>query len=328
MRVLEPHVQALFDAIPEKDGEVVELAEKIYRLTLDSTTEFLFGESVGSERAELTQSITSGHSKQTSTTVPEKSKTWFSTGGGKPKEMGFSEALTFAESVIQRMINLGPLYFLLDGKQYKAACKTVHAFTDYFVERACSRKREGVTLTSESRFILADALAAEITDPIELRTQLLNILLAGRDTTASLLSFVFLMLSQHEHVFARLRNEILESFGTDPENITFSGMKSVKYLQWVLHETLRLYPAVPFNFREAVRDTTLPFGGGRDGKSPIAIMKGEMVYYSVYVLHRREEFWGPDMADFRPERWEGRKTGFEFLPFNGGPRICLGRKWL
>jgi hypothetical protein len=42
-------------------------------------------------------------------------------------------------------------------------------------------------------------------------------------------------------------------------------------------------------------------------------------------MHRRKDIWGPDADDFRPERWDGRRVGWEYLPFNGGPRICIGR---
>jgi len=94
---------------------------------------------------------------------------------------------------------------------------------------------------------------------------------------------------------------------------------------------LRLFPVVPFNGRAAVKDTTIPTGGGPDGKSPIFVRKGQNVEYSTYAMHRRQDIWGPDADFFRPERWsEPRKTGyggFEYLPFNGGPRICLGRKF-
>jgi hypothetical protein len=92
---------------------------------------------------------------------------------------------------------------------------------------------------------------------------------------------------------------------------------------------LRLLPPVPLNFRVAAKDTSLPVGGGPDGKSPIYVKKGEHVNYSVYSMHRRTDFWGPDAHLFRPERWEeNQKHGWDYLPFNGGPRICLGRKSL
>lgn len=53
-----------------------------------------------------------------------------------------------------------------------------------------------------------------------------------------------------------------------------------------------------------------------------------MVAYNVYAMHRRTDLWGSDARVFRPERWEeNAKHGWEYLPFNGGPRICLGREF-
>lgn len=52
-----------------------------------------------------------------------------------------------------------------------------------------------------------------------------------------------------------------------------------------------------------------------------------MVSYNVFAMHRRTDLWGSDARSFRPERWEeNAKHGWEYLPFNGGPRICLGRE--
>ena len=89
-----------------------------------------------------------------------------------------------------------------------------------------------------------------------------------------------------------------------------------------------MYPPVPLNVRTALKDTTLPVGGGANGLSPIFITKGTTVIYSVWVMHRRPDLWGQDAAKFRPERWEGSNfRGWQYLPFNGGPRICLGREY-
>jgi cytochrome P450 len=97
---------------------------------------------------------------------------------------------------------------------------------------------------------------------------------------------------------------------------------------------LRLYPSVPVNSRLAVRTTTLPAGGGPDGKMPVLVRKGEAVGFCSYAMHRREDIFGPDAAVFRPERWLERdgelaiSAGFGYLPFNAGPRLCLGREYL
>lgn len=90
---------------------------------------------------------------------------------------------------------------------------------------------------------------------------------------------------------------------------------------------LRLHPVVPANLRFANTDTVLPRGGGPDGNSPVFVPKGSIVAYHVYALHRREEFFGPDANDFRPERWAEIRPGWEYLPFNGGPRICVGQQY-
>jgi cytochrome P450 len=91
---------------------------------------------------------------------------------------------------------------------------------------------------------------------------------------------------------------------------------------------LRLYPSVPVNSRAALTRTTLPTGGGPSGTSPILIRRGEAVGYSVYAMHRRQDIYGPDADLFRPERWENdalKDVGWGYLPFNGGPRVCLGQ---
>ena len=162
-----------------------------------------------------------------------------------------------------------------------------------------------------------------------MRDESLNVLLAGRDTTASLLSWSILLLARHPDIFARLRNDVLEQFGTyhQPRDMDFASLKSCQYLQHFLKETLRLYPIVPFNRRCAANDTTLPCGGGKDGTSPIYVRKGRTVMYSTYVLHRRKDIWGEDAEIFNPDRWVGRNVTWEYIPFNRGPRTCIGQQF-
>lgn len=80
------------------------------------------------------------------------------------------------------------------------------------------------------------------------------------------------------------------------------------------------------NDKVALVDTVLPRGGGPDGQAPLFVEKGSIVTWAVYALHRREDLYGADADEFRPERWETLRPGWEYLPFNGGPRICVGRK--
>lgn len=87
---------------------------------------------------------------------------------------------------------------------------------------------------------------------------------------------------------------------------------------------------MPVNSRAAEKTTTLPVGGGPDGTAPILVRKGEAVGYCVYAMHRRKDIYGPDADQFRPERWEDdalKDVGWGYLPFNGGPRVCLGQEF-
>ncbi|KAL9611679.1 MAG: hypothetical protein Q9167_003674 [Letrouitia subvulpina] len=97
---------------------------------------------------------------------------------------------------------------------------------------------------------------------------------------------------------------------------------------------LRLYPSVPVNNRVALRTTTLPKGGGPDGRSPVLVRRGQAVAYCVYALHRQPHLYGDNSEEFRPERWDDKDmplfqnetyANWGYLPFNGGPRVCLGQ---
>lgn len=86
---------------------------------------------------------------------------------------------------------------------------------------------------------------------------------------------------------------------------------------------------MPLNTRFCKQTTALPRGGGTDGRSPISVREGTAVAYSVYYMQRREDIYGSDARAFRPERWEGPELAdirWGYLPFNGGPRLCLGSK--
>ncbi len=84
----------------------------------------------------------------------------------------------------------------------------------------------------------------------------------------------------------------------------------------------RLIPNNVTQIRAALRDVILPLGGGPDGKSPLDIRKGDIVSVTKTVMYRDPDQWGPDANEYRPERWDGMRGGWHFLPYGGGPRRC------
>ncbi|KAJ5424805.1 hypothetical protein N7445_010778 [Penicillium cf. griseofulvum] len=155
------------------------------------------------------------------------------------------------------------------------------------------------------------------------RDAVVTILIAGTDSVASMLSTTFYLLARHEHVYAKLRQEILDTIGTEPP--TYDNIRKATYLRYVFNEAMRVYPPVPFNARTANRDTYLPAGGGPDGQSDVLIRKGQRVIFASWGSHRSTRSFGADALEFRPERWEGQKSeSLGYIPFSAGPRVCLG----
>ncbi|KAH0026621.1 cytochrome P450, partial [Aureobasidium melanogenum] len=310
----EVHVQNMMQALPANaDGWVEETNVQLlfFRLTLDSSTEFLFGESIDTQLAALRGGEASA------------AAAW-------RDEKVFGTAIDSSQSYLFKGARFGNYYWMAHDKHFKKLCKDVHNFADYYVDKAIKAQASEKRRPSLTRkFVFLEELAAQTQDPVELRTQLLNILIAGRDTTACLLSWMLLLLAKNLDVFEKLRETVIRDFGSyeNPRDITFVSLKDCQYLQHCLNEALRVYPVVPMDGRRALRDTTIPRGGGTDGLSPIFIPKGTDVSYSVYVMHRRKDIWGEDADEFKPSRWTSKRPSWDYLPFNGGPRICIGQQF-
>ncbi|MCJ1260480.1 hypothetical protein MMC22_000341 [Lobaria immixta] len=296
LNTFESHVGHLIQAIP-RDNSTIDLQELFFRLTIDSATEFLFGES------------TNCLAPRTST----------------ESNAEFAAAFNRSQSEIAQSSRSQGFNSYFPGRQFKKDVKYVHDFVDRYVARRLeSRKFQDTKEATDERYIFLHELVKETQDPLQIRSELLNVLLAGRDTTASLLSNSWFVLAKRPDIWVKLRTEVEQLGGELP---TYEQLKGMKYLKAVLNESLRLYPVVPANARMAVVDTVLPRGGGPDGQSPLFVPKKTVLQYPVYSMHRRKDIYGEDAAEFKPERWESLRPGWEYLPFNGGPRICIGQQF-
>jgi cytochrome P450 len=144
----------------------------------------------------------------------------------------------------------------------------------------------------------------------ELRDQLMTLLLLGHETTASALAWAFYWLHRDRQILEHLLAEITAD-GEHPERLT-----QLPYLTAVCKESLRVYPIALISQPRKVK-ATVEIGGYR-------FEPGTIVIPCIYTAHRRTETY-PNPTQFQPERFLDRRfTPFEFLPFGGGARSCIG----
>jgi cytochrome P450 len=150
----------------------------------------------------------------------------------------------------------------------------------------------------------------------QLRDEVITFFLAGHETTANALGFACWLLAQNPEAEARLRAEADRVL--DGRRATFADLANLPYAKRVFEETLRLYPPAHTISRRAV---------GEDVIGGVRIPPGALVTISTYVTHRNPTLWSdPERFDperFSPEAAAGRHR-FAYLPFGGGPRICIG----
>lgn len=152
-----------------------------------------------------------------------------------------------------------------------------------------------------SMLLLARHEDGEPMSDAELRDELVTLLVAGHETTATSLAWALERLLRHPEALQRLRDEV--AAGEDA------------YLDAVIKETLRLRPVLPIVVRRLAEPVEI--GGWK-------LPAGVSVAPCVYLLHRREDLY-PEPARFRPERFLERPAGtYTWIPFGGGVRRCLG----
>jgi cytochrome P450 len=169
---------------------------------------------------------------------------------------------------------------------------------------------------SERNLLAALLEQGEMTDR-ELRDQVLTIVMAGHETTAKSLTWALYLLDRHPDVMATLVQELDREL--DGRLPAVADVDRLTYTRSVLDETMRLFPPVWLISRRAVVDEQL------DGYD---VPSGTLVCISPYTLHRHPGYWSDperfDPARFAPGRERDRPSHL-YLPFGGGPRLCIGR---
>ncbi|KAJ5549909.1 hypothetical protein N7535_002148 [Penicillium sp. DV-2018c] len=305
--IFEKHVQKLIQLLGKSPsgGKVVEVSSLFFRYTLDAATDYLLGQ--GTDSLEN-------------------------------PETGFAEAFKYVQRRQSEFFRFGVFSFVMSRTQFRKSLKVMDQFLQPYIDTVLSLSAGELDEKLSKRETFLEALARFTRDPRILRDQLVAVLLAGRDTTAGTLSFCLFELSRNPQVLAKLREEISSRLGVgaDGRKPTYTDIKEMKFLNAVLNETMRMYPAVPFNVRYSLKDTTLPRGGGPDGQSPVGVLADSRVAYSTMMMQRDPDLYdGPESKNYFdpgkwiPDRWVSgwSPKPWQFIPFNGGPRICIGQQF-
>jgi cytochrome P450 len=303
------------------EGEV-DMMDMFFRFTLDAATHFLLGSDIGSlEHPQTAFADAFGRVQHIQSLIAR-------IGQVKSARSLSCTTLIFHPRPLNKFIPRRRMGFY-------TSLKIMDDFVNNYIEKALALSPDELEEKGkhDSGYTFLHAIAGYTRDRKVLRDQLVSILLAGRDTTACTLTWAIYEMSRQPHIIAKLRQEIIQQVGLERQP-TYQDLKDMKYLSHIINETLRLYPVVPYNVRVALHDTTLPVGGGPDGTQPIAILKNTPIGYSTLVMQRRHDLYPPPetgfpaVDEFCPERWDNwTPKSWTYVPFNGGPRICIGQQF-
>jgi len=208
----ERHFKLMLKHIP-KDGAIVDLQELFFLLTIDTATEFLFNHSTNSLRM-------------------------FGQEDEDNEDIIFGKAFNYAQDDIGTRSRYGFFDRFRKNQKGEEAIRICHTYIEKFVDDALRFRKE---LDAEKRagnqkdekYYFIQEVAKQTQESKRIRDELINILLAGRDTTASLLSNMFFQLARRPEIYAKLREEVSSLEGRTP---TYEELRNLKYLKWCLNE--------------------------------------------------------------------------------------------
>lgn len=220
---------------------------------------------------------------------------------------------------IKRALNIG------SEKKLRVAVRKVREFAKQIVREKQNELNEKSSLDSAdmlSRFLSTGHSNEDFVTDI-----VISFILAGRDTTSAALTWFFWLISKNPEVESEILREIGEKEGDGL--VLYDDVKNMIYTHASLCESMRFYPPVPMDSKEAIRDDLLPDG--------TFVKKGTRVTYHPYAMGRSEQIWGENWAEFKPDRWLNKdevtgnwifvgKDAYSYPVFQAGPRVCLGKE--
>mmetsp|Transcript_22735 Transcript_22735/g.63911 ORF Transcript_22735/g.63911 Transcript_22735/m.63911 type:complete len:499 (+) Transcript_22735:74-1570(+) len=285
-----------------RSGDVVDIQELFQRFTMDSICRIAFG--VHFDSLHLPQ-------------------------GDKPE---FSYAFDYLQELTSRRGVL-PISYLWVTKKFqltqferdvaKCAATLDRTILDVLRKREKQLKEGGQGAKDSGTFqdLLTQfvKMAHEKNEKLDVkfcRDVCLNFIIAGRDTTACLLSWTIYELCRHPDMETRVVEEIAAALnGGMPD---YDNVKELDFTERFIMEVLRLHAPVPLDVKRVGQDDYLPDG--------TFVPRGSKVIYGPWIFGRASWLWD-DPLELRPERWiDSKHSDYKFLTFNAGPRLCLGKR--
>lgn len=265
------------------DGRLIDVDEEMMRLTLEVVGKALFSIDLSREASKLTAAV-----------------------------------LTALDHIIYKARNLiVPPNSIPTPRnlRFRRALKTLNEAVYALISERLAHGQPGDDLLG----MLLQARDEETGEPmneVQLRDEIITMLIAGHETVASALTWTWYLLANHPVEFDCLRGEVTRVLGNRLP--TSADLPALTHTAQVFSEALRLYPPAWVITRQAVEE---------DDLLGYPVPAGALVILSPYVVHRLPEYWeDPDVFQpgrFSPER-EGKRHRFAYIPFGGGPRLCIG----
>ncbi len=274
-------------------GETVDACTDMMRVTLRIVAETLFGDDLAADAAEINRVFpTILACLAARVTDPIRPPIWVPTANNRR----LRPALASLDSIVTRLIAT---------KRHRLAAS----------DASQGGHRDLLTILMLAR----DAATGEAMSDAQLRDEVMTLMIAGHETTANALAWLWYLLDRHPDEQERLRVELVAATGGSAP--TVEDLPNLPRMKAVIQETLRLYPPVWMFDRRAL---------GPDDLGGTKVDKGDLVIFCPYAIHRLPELW-PDPEAFRPERFEAgreeQKNKFAYLPFSAGPRTCIGNSF-
>ncbi|KAF9321599.1 hypothetical protein BG003_000915 [Podila horticola] len=277
------------------EGRVVDLQEIFYKFTLDSFGEVSFGQSFGC------------------LDNPE-------------EEVEFASAFDRLNTIVfNRLFEGGWQIREWATGVNKVVAKDKKTITEFALNIIETRRKDGYHKPQKDLLQLFMDMEGDDGKPLSsemLKDLVLNFIIAGRDTTAQALSWMFYLLHRSNSdpsIVPKLVKEVDEVL--QGENPSYETFKMMKYSEACMYEALRLYPSVPRNIKVCVQDDVWPDG--------TKVFKGEFVSWSSWSMGRSTDIWGPNAKEYVPDRWinTDKPSAAKFPAFHAGPRTCLGQQF-